>query len=113
MPTFLNIECNRENLAPASSDAVWNCVSALINHLHEIHNEVTAIRNEKSRIIFRNRQCSRNLITIWPQKVSIRVDARASGPASLNRINASTYTPQEFLQQFENIKAAISETLQA
>lgn len=106
-------ECTKDNLAPRSSDAVWECVSELIDNIHNLKADFVAGKwhGDPTRLVFRSNATSNNLITIWPKqmKEELDIDVRASGPASLNRINKRKFSPDEFNESFETICNGISE----
>jgi hypothetical protein len=59
-------ECTRENLAPGTSDAVWQCVSILIKYIHDLKVDFIVVKSHRNpgRLVFRSNSTSNNLITI-------------------------------------------------
>ena len=110
MPNFTNSQCTRENLAPNSTDEVWACLDRVIKRVKNLEESFVAQVRGDNAITFNINSDERNLITIWPQKNSLRINLRANGSKSLNRIHPPrSFNPAEFNLEWEKISNGIYE----
>ncbi len=110
MGPFNYAQCNRENLAPRSNDAVWSCINMVIEHVNRLDRTFVAITRGDKAVVFRSHENGRNLITIWPRIDTLAINLKGSGRESQNRIdNSKVFTPDEFEKTFQTIQNGIYE----
>lgn len=110
---FIRYEkCTKDNLAPKSNEAVWNCIRRLIEHVYDLNKDLFVVIRTDGALVLHIKKTKRNLITIWPRTRNLAINLRASGPESLNRVNdQKVFSIEEFDKSFENFCNGINEVI--